>query len=294
MSSRAGALDDPVRLAYATAGEAWAAGPMLAYLPLARHLVDRCPQPLVDAFVLDAGAGTGAATRVLRERGAIVVAADLQRSMLDGLPSIGVMPVEANLNGMPFRSGSFDVAVAAFVLNHLADPAAGLAELRRVVQPGGHVLASSFSIHRSAAKDTVDAIAAAFGWEPPPWYPALQARAATVGTAMQLADAARQAGLIEVGVSNTEIDVGLEDPELFARYRLGMPQLAGFVEALESSRQRALLQAVTAAVSADVCFRPAVLELVARVSPDARQLLGAGSARDPRRAGSTERPTAGR
>ena len=294
MSPSAGAIDDPARVAYAAAGEAWAAGPMLAYLPLARHLVDRCPRPLVDALVLDAGAGTGAASTVLRDRGAIVVAADLQRSMLDGLPSIGVVPVEADLSRMPFRSGSFAVAVAAFVLNHLADPAEGLAELRRVVQPGGFVLASSFSIHRSSAKDTVDAVAAAFGWQPPPWYLALQARAATVGTAMQLVDAAQQAGLVEVRVSNTEIDVGLEEPELFARYRLGMPQLAGFVQALEPSQRRALLQSVTSAVTADVRFRPAVLELVARVSPDVRQRLGAGSVRDRLRAGSTERPIAGR
>lgn len=267
---------------------------MLAYLPLARHLVDRCPLPLRDALVLDAGAGTGAVSTVLLEHGATAVAADLQHGMLATLSRTGVMPTVGNLNAAPFRSGAFEVAVGAFVLNHLADPCAGLAELSRVVRAGGVVLASSFSINRSAAKNVVDVTAATFGWQAPPWYRDLQCRAALVGTAGQLADAARRAGLVDVHVSNTEVDVGLEDPALVARYRLGMPQLAAFVRALPPGRRDELVEAATTAVAViGERFRPAVLELVARVSPTVSQPACGALPSGLPHAGSTARPIAG-
>lgn len=294
MTERTGSIDDPAQLGYVNAAEAWAGGAMLAYLPLARHLVDRCPQPLRNALVLDAGAGTGAVSTILLEQGAIAVATDLQHGMLARLPVNQAMPIVADLNATPFRSGVFDIAVGAFVLNHLADPLAGLTELRRVVRSGGVILASSFSIHRSAAKNVVDVIATAFGWEPPPWYRHLQGRAALVGTTSQLTAAAKHAGLIDVHVSNTEVDVGLEDPALVARYRLGMPQLAPFVRTLSPRRRHDLTEAATAAVAANgERFRPAVLELVARVSAVAPPRAGEVPQRALRHAGSIARPTGG-
>ncbi len=272
MTPRTRATDDPARLAYVDAAQAWAGGAMLAYRPLARHLVDQCPVPLADALVLDVGAGTGAAGEVLHARGAVVVAADVQHSMLAAGTVHEGMRVVADLTAMPLRSAAFDIAVAAFVLNHLADPRAGLGELHRLVRPGGVVLASSFSIDRAPAKHAVDVAAAAFGWQAPPWYRQLQDRAARVGTADQLAAAARHAGLVDVTVTDTDVDIGLDDAASVARYRLAMPQLAGFVRALPRARRDALVRAAGAAVAAaGETFRPAVLELVARVSPDERR-----------------------
>ena len=43
------------RSGYAQAGTAWEDGPMLAYGPLARHLLQSCPVPISGATVLDAG-----------------------------------------------------------------------------------------------------------------------------------------------------------------------------------------------------------------------------------------------
>lgn len=268
---------------------------MLAYGPLARHLVDHCPVPLTDAFVLDVGAGTGAAGEVLHERGAVVVAADLQHGMLSGGAVHEEMRVVADLTAMPLRSAAFDIVVAAFVLNHLADPGAGLGELRRLVRPGGVVLASSFSIDRAPAKHAVDVTAAAFGWQAPPWYRHLQARAAGLGTADQLAAAARHAGLMDVTVTDTDVDIGLDDAALVARYRLGMPQLAGFVRALPQARRDALVRAAGVAVAATgETFRPAVLELVACVSPDERRSGDAAAGRARRLPAPAASPTAWR
>ena len=56
--------------AYAGTAEAWAAGPGRLYDALARVVVADYPAPLLDRQVLDAGAGTGAASVELRERGA--------------------------------------------------------------------------------------------------------------------------------------------------------------------------------------------------------------------------------
>jgi ubiquinone/menaquinone biosynthesis C-methylase UbiE len=51
--------------------------------------------------------------------------------------------VVADVLALPLRDGVFDAAVAGFLLNHLP-PAAALAELTRVVSPGGVVLASTW------------------------------------------------------------------------------------------------------------------------------------------------------
>ena len=141
---------------YAGMAEAWAAGAALAYGPLAQHLVDRAPARVDGALALDAGAGSGVAGDALRARGAHVVAADREFDMAAYAATSGPA-VTADVTALPFRDASFDVVVAAFVVNHLPDPAAGLAELRRVTRPGGAVLASTFSGDRAAAKFAVDA-----------------------------------------------------------------------------------------------------------------------------------------
>ena len=116
---------------YAGLAEVWAADATLAYGPMARHLVDRAPFDLGGVRALDAGAGSGVAGDALRARGARVVAADREFDMA----SYGARPaVTADVTALPFRSGAFDVVVAAFVVNHLPDPTAGLTELRRVTR----------------------------------------------------------------------------------------------------------------------------------------------------------------
>ncbi|MGE5229707.1 MAG: class I SAM-dependent methyltransferase [Deltaproteobacteria bacterium] len=49
----------------------------------------------------------------------------------------GVTVVEGRAEALPFADAGFDAAVSAFALCTVADPAAALAELRRVLVPGG-------------------------------------------------------------------------------------------------------------------------------------------------------------
>ena len=45
--------------------------------------------------------------------------------------------IEGGLSSLPFRNGVFDLVTANMVVEHLADPAAMLQEIRRILKPGG-------------------------------------------------------------------------------------------------------------------------------------------------------------
>ncbi len=90
-------------------------------------------RPLTGRRVLDVGAGDGRLARILRGAGAHVVAVD---------PDPDMAGLTVGLPDLPFEDGAFDLVVAAFVVNHLDDPRAGVAEMARVTAPGGRVVAT--------------------------------------------------------------------------------------------------------------------------------------------------------
>ena len=248
---------------YAGLAEVWAADATLAYGPMAQHLVARAPERVRGALVLDAGAGSGAAGDELRARGARVVAADREVDMAAYGPGPAVA---ADVLALPFRDGSFDLVTAAFVVNHLPDPVAGLAELRRVTRRGGAVLASTFSTERAAAKGAVDAVAAAHGFVVPEWYVDLQASAAAVGGVTAVEDALARAGFADWSVTEEPVDVGLSEPADVVRYRLALPHLHAFAAALGAEARQALVAEATEAVRrTGERFAPVVVEAVALV-----------------------------
>jgi SAM-dependent methyltransferase len=85
--------------------------------------------------VLDVGAGTGA----LWTDSDGLVAADLSPAMCTALRTKGFATARAAADRLPFRDAGVDGAVANHMLYHLAAPRAALAELHRVVRPGGWV-----------------------------------------------------------------------------------------------------------------------------------------------------------
>ena len=101
------------------------------------------------ASVLDVACGTGDLSLALFEiTGAGVVGTDFCRPMLDiaaGKMSGRVRLIEGDALELPFRDGTFDVATIAFGLRNLSNVEGGLAELSRVVKPGGWVAVLEFS-----------------------------------------------------------------------------------------------------------------------------------------------------
>ncbi len=96
--------------------------------------------------ILDAGCGSGPLFAALRERGAIVTGIDSSTKMLELARQrlgTGAALHLADLGGpLPFADGAFDDVVASLVLHYLEDWTAPLAELRRVLTPGGRLIAS--------------------------------------------------------------------------------------------------------------------------------------------------------
>lgn len=101
--------------------------------------------------VLDLGCGAGRHTFETLRRGADVVALDRDADELRGVeqmiramadageikPPAGPVTLEADALALPFVDASFDRVIAAEVLEHIRDDAAAIAEISRVLRPGG-------------------------------------------------------------------------------------------------------------------------------------------------------------
>jgi demethylmenaquinone methyltransferase / 2-methoxy-6-polyprenyl-1,4-benzoquinol methylase len=104
--------------------------------------------------VLDIAGGTGdlarAFARKVGERGTVVLT-DINQAMLergrDRLLDLGLLVPTALCDGeaLPFAAGSFDVVSVAFGLRNMTHKDRALAEMQRVLRPGGRLLVLEFS-----------------------------------------------------------------------------------------------------------------------------------------------------
>jgi len=127
----------------------------------------------VGQTILDGGCGPGGNGAWLAEHGR-VIGVDLSPDALAfvhaGRPD--TTPVRGSLDALPFATGAFDVAVAITVVTCVPDDRAAIAELARVVRPGGAVLLfepayrslrrahdkTVHSIHRYRRRELVDLV----------------------------------------------------------------------------------------------------------------------------------------
>jgi SAM-dependent methyltransferase len=110
--------------------------------PDAREEALRVVATLEPADVLEVGCGPGELSeRLRRELGADVVAIDLSERMVELARGRGVDARVGDVQALLFDDASFDCVLAAWMLYHVADVDLALAEIRRVLRPGGHLVA---------------------------------------------------------------------------------------------------------------------------------------------------------
>ena len=112
-------------------------------------IFDQWPQTIIEAAsvgedskVLEVGCGTGVLAREVIKRvgpDGSVTGLDLSESMLG--VARGICPDvdfrQGNAMELPFEDGSFDIAIASFMLMFVPDPILAVSELWRVLKPGG-------------------------------------------------------------------------------------------------------------------------------------------------------------
>ena len=81
--------------------------------------------------VLDVATGPGVVALAARRRGADVTAVDQAGAMVELARAAGIDARQARVEELPFEDEAFDAVVAGFLLNHMARPEAGVAEMVR-------------------------------------------------------------------------------------------------------------------------------------------------------------------
>lgn len=142
-----GGANDPGYVAREYASEAGLAARKAAYRETAgedpRDIAFKAVADASPADVLEVGCGEGElAERIGAElQGARVVAVDLSPRMVELAWARGVAAQVADVQDLPFDDESFDVVLAAWMLYHVPEPDRGLAEIVRVLRPGGRLVA---------------------------------------------------------------------------------------------------------------------------------------------------------
>jgi len=236
------ALTLAVAAAYSATGEAWHRGPDRIYDRLARVLVAASPVSLEGARVLDVGAGTGAVSRAALAAGAgAVVAMDAAFGMLAHRAGERPPAAVGDLLALPFADDAFDAAVAAFSLNHLTEPAAGLREMARVTRRGGPLLAASYAADDAhPVKPAVEAALTTRGWEPEPWYLTMRTNATAALATVEHATAAALGAGLDASAEVTRVPFPDLGPYDLVAWRLGLAQHAPFVTRLSPSERDAV------------------------------------------------------
>ena len=114
-----------------------------------RRLVSRLPRD--GGHVLDVATGTGLVAAALLDHGFRVTGLDQSAEMLARARTRfgdGVELVEASADALPFPAEAFDHLTFTYLLRYVDDPGATMAELARVVRPGGSIAMLEFGLPR--------------------------------------------------------------------------------------------------------------------------------------------------
>ena len=186
--------------------------------------------------IVDIGTGTGALLPLLAATGARITAVDNSDAMLLRARELcaareiaGVSFQRADIRNLPFPDGTFDAAYASMVLHHVDRPAAAVAEMARVVRPGGKVVVMSFTSHDLAwMRDEL-----AHRW---PGFSSADVAGFFADAGLE-AKCRMECGLTELAVARAKLPAGLNGqstvwPDVFLAVgeKMGGPAGAGYVK----------------------------------------------------------------
>ena len=136
--------------------------------------------PAAGSHALDLATGTGDIAFALADRGARVAGLDITFRMIElachraravGAARTGAVPVflVGDMLALPFPAGTFDLVTTGYGLRNVPDLPGAIDEIRRVLKPGGRILALDFNrptnpIVRSAYLVYLSVVGGALGW----------------------------------------------------------------------------------------------------------------------------------
>jgi ubiquinone/menaquinone biosynthesis C-methylase UbiE len=104
-----------------------------------------------DALVVDVGTGTGFLAEGALDAGARVIGVDASEGMLEQVRArFADRPFEARageVDAIPVDDGSADAVLANMVLHHAPDPPRAIAEMTRILKPGGRLVITDADTH---------------------------------------------------------------------------------------------------------------------------------------------------
>lgn len=231
------------------------------FVPWARVLLELAPTHAGE-MVLDVATGPGTIARqaaAMAGPNGRVTGVDFSGAMLavgrawPAEPrSAPIEYLEASASAMPLPDASFDVAYCQQGMQHMADPLAALAEMRRLLKPGGRLgialwVKSPFGLFRNVVAD----LGLPGGGTHPSNFGSI---------ADELANTLRQAGFDEVQVHARELvavlDGGIPQALRVAGGTSAGPVLAALPEAQREEVRQALARALEPLVSGGAVHLP--------------------------------------
>ena len=190
-----------------------------------------------DGTVLDVGCGSGVLTEELARRvgEANVAAVDpspLAEACAARVPDADVRKGAAE--ELPWPESTFDAALAQLVLHFLDDPRTGLAEMARVVRPGGTVAACTWDFREMKLLRTF--------WESARTLdPDAASETTSYESLEELAELGRAAGLEQVETASLEVSASYADfDELWGTFLLGVGPAGQHCVGLGPEKQEAV------------------------------------------------------
>ena len=204
---------------------------------------------------LDVGCGTGAFTEIIQQSSdaSEIIAIDPSAAQVSYAQSRtnaeGIEFRVADARTMPFENGRFDVAVSALVLNFIPNREKAVAEMRRVVRPGGTVAASVWDF--AGGNETAQHLNSAVRELEGPRYrsPGSNPESATGEYLKALFEGA---GLADVKTRPLDITVTFPDfDDYWNSNAISHPQVANLIKSFSDEKRQRLIALVKARLPVD-------------------------------------------